>query len=158
MFINPNTFSYIEHFTPRQREKIASIVYSLARNYQAWLGIEDAIQSGHIGVINAYKRYGKMFVPQNADGYIRHQLKVESDRKQRFVDSREKNGLLDVLIIDANDYNVDCVDYLTDIKALLKDSEYDIFVRAVMLEQKLTNREKALFKSVLTKIRGHLYV
>ena len=160
MIINPEIFSYIDHWTPAQRETAAKILYRICYRYKNWLGMKDATQAGHIGVFNAYKRYGEAFIPFKAVGYIKKQLQIESARMQRFVDSREKSNYLDILIIDSPDISPDSIDFLRDVKNILTDLEYDLFLRVVFLEQDIGKqlKEQKLYASALQKLKEELYV
>lgn len=155
MFVDPGIFTYIEHWSPNDREDAAKIIFNISKRYKKWLGEEDAISESHIGMFKAYKRFGCDFRPRQANGYIRKQLFLASKLKQRFFD----------LAPHLKTYTIDCDviletnSILHDIKNVLDEDEYLIVKNFIFDEDKIyTRTDRRKYKRALKKIEEALYV
>lgn len=183
MLINPDNFLYVAHWSADDRILAAKIAFIRAKRYQKWLGMKDAISDTLVGVYTAYRRYGDDFVPKNAEGYIRTELRSSSRKKQKFVnvtevakemkrsslDEEVKNsgkqpkkprlgGSLGITTADDPRNSLNYVDLLRDIEQILTKKEYEVVYRHIILDQKITKYEKDIYRTSLIKIRDVLYV
>lgn len=183
MFIHPDNFLYVSHWSEEERVLAAKIAFKRAREYQEWLGIQDAKSDVLVGVYMAYRRYGNDFIPINIEGYIRSELRSSSREKQKFINVTEVERLVRKSSFDeeikisnkqlnktrlgelvclgtANDFqnSLDDIDLLRDIEQILTSKEYKVVCRYIILDHKIREYEKSVYQTALIKIRDVLYV
>ncbi|MFA6395613.1 MAG: hypothetical protein WCW84_06565 [Sulfurimonas sp.] len=180
MLINPKSFMYIKHWGYEDRLKASKIAFKRAERYGTWLGMNEATSDTLIGVFKAYRKYGSNLKPIGITGHVRTELRSSSRNKQHFVNVSEieenykksfsydneqeylkpKKGSY-ISGIDTTDdprNSTNHIDLLIDIERILTHIEYDIVVRRILLDQKISKPDEYIYRIALRKMRELLYV
>lgn len=163
-------FDFIEHWDEQQKCDAVGITIKLTSTYTAWL--EDPISDALIGIKTAYNSKGVNLLPDQLNGYIRAYLKHASEKKQRFVntcrDHTTKSGKTifpakEIYILPEPD-EADVALFLRDVKSILTENEYTLFVEIYVhnnmpkandaAERK---RRKRTHDRILKKLKEGLY-
>ena len=155
MYIEPQSFDFIEHFSDKQKETAARYAFTWMRRYTKLLGLDEAYSVALIAVWKAYEAYEEELTPAKLNGYLRGYL------------ARAKNSRLRVLnnehFCDEMPYGSDCgsggidgeLDFLLDIQRILDEREYALFDRYVIEEYPIDPADKKAFRNVLEKLRRY---
>lgn len=166
MYVNPNIFTFVAHWDEDERRKAASIMATLARRYIALLGYDESSQIAQIGVWKAYRKYGNAFVPKQLNGYVRRELSTASNWQNRNVIlAPGKRSFQSILktplasITPVSRFPSEEIEFLADLEKILSAEEFDVVRGHIYFEEELVDeREQALYKSALKKMREVLYV
>jgi len=162
MYIDPNTFNFMSHWSDDDKKMAAKITHNLVRRYVKLLA-EDAVSEAFLAVLKAKRKYGDKVTPESISGHIRTHLyrtssktlpKTNKSHKIQIQDEEITAQCISKQIKNADDYLNDEIDIFSDLKKILEDKEYRLLLNIAVLEMPFKDRtERRFYKKILEKIR-----
>lgn len=160
MYIDPNTFNFMSHWSDDDKKMAAMVTHNLVRRYVKLLS-EDAISEAYLAVLKAKRKYGNKVTPESISGHIRTHLYRISSKALPTINTQVQEITAQCLsnqIRDVGDCKNDEIDFFCDLKKILEDKEYRLLLDITVFEKPFKDRtERRFYKKILEKIRDTYY-
>lgn len=143
LWIDPDSFLDIQHFTLSDRESLAKMISSyVIKAKTRWLKKEetaDILQTAHLGIIKAFNTYKKNLTISHCYNYVRSEIRNEffSMSKENDVTNETiRAEMPNIYQLDRlrSDNNETYHDLLHELQKILTDVEFSIFIDRIVHE------------------------